>query len=216
MQPTPPNKPTIPRWTRRKQDRPREILDAALALFLAHGYAATRLEDVAARAGITKGTLYLYFENKERLFLSAVECNTRCQLDGALAIVHEHQGSMESLIRILLTRWWDSVFSRTTGGLLKILISEAANFPGLERGYVEAVVEPLQAILTDVVHRGVERGEFRPLDARAVSRVPLANFMMLSLWRVAFGDSGGAKDPVLAVETTLDVYLRGLRHPDAC
>lgn len=203
------------RWQRRKEARPREILEAALQLFLARGYSATRLEDVAALAGITKGTLYLYFENKGQLFLSVIERNTQCQVGGAQAIVREHRGSMESLIRTLLMSWWDSVLSKTTGGLLKIVITESAKFPAIAGFYLDSVIEPLQAVLADVVRRGVASGEFRAVDADAVSRVPLGNLLMLALWRVSFDAGAKTEDFAEAVETTLDVLFGGLRRPIA-
>lgn len=199
-----------PKRKRRKEERPREILEAALELFLARGYAATRLEDVASLAGITKSSVYNYFPSKGQLFLSVIESNTQCQVDGALTIVKEHQGSMTSLIRILLTTWWDSVLSKTTGGLLKIVISESAKFPAITRFYLDSVIEPLQMILADVVRRGVASGEFRAIDAEAVSRVPLGNLLMLALWRVTFGETSNTRDFAEDVNTTLDVCLRGL------
>lgn len=200
---------------RRKEERPREILEAALKLFLARGYSATRLEDVAALAGVAKGTTYNYFENKGRLFLSVIERSTQCSVDGAMAIIKDHQGSMESLIRILLVTWWDSVLAKTTGGLLKIVISESTKFPAIARFYLDSVIEPLQAILADVVRRGVASGEFREVDAEAVSRVALDNLLMLALRRVTFSNGSKACDFAGAIETTLDVCLHGLIHPTA-
>ena len=180
-------------------------------MFLARGYTATRLEDVAALAGVTKGTIYNYFENKGRLFLSVIEHNSKCQVDGAMAIAKNHRDSMEILIRVLLQTWWDSVLSKTTGGLLKIVISESARFPAIARFYLDSVIEPLQAILADVVSRGVASGEFRTLDVEAASRVPLDNLLMLALWRTTFDDGSNADNLTEAVETTLDIYLRGLK-----
>lgn len=207
-------KTTLPR-KRRKEERPGEILEAALKLFLARGYSATRLEDVAALAGVAKGTTYNYFENKGRLFLSVIERSTKCSVDGAMLIIKGHQGSMESLIRILLVTWWDSVLSKTTGGLLKIVISESTKFPAIAKFYLDSVIEPLQAILADVVRRGIASGEFREIDAEAMSRVALDNLLMLALRRVTFSNGSNAYDFAEAIETTLDVCLRGLIHPTA-
>jgi len=207
-----PTEKTTFRRKRRKEQRPREILKAALELFLAHGYSATRMDDVAASAGVTKGTLYLYFENKEQLFLSVIERNTKCRIDEALAIAKKHRGSMESLLRILLREWWDGVLSTPTGGLLKIVIGESANFPPVARFYLDSVIEPLKEILADVVRRGMANGEFIAVDADAASRVPLSTLLMLSLWSVAFDDGSNPDDLALAVETTVDIYLRGLKY----
>lgn len=203
------------RWKRRKEERPGEILEAALELFLTRGYASTRLDDVAAAAGVTKGTLYLYFPNKERLFLSVIERNTQCHIESALAIVEAHRGSVESLIRILLKSWWDSVLSKTTGGLLKIVIGESANFPAIPGFYRDSVIEPLKGLLASVIRRGIDNGEFVPVDADAVSRVPLSNLLMLALWGVTFNLGGQADDLAQAVDTTLNLYLRGLKRETA-
>lgn len=202
-------------WKRRKEERPGEILEAALELFLARGYSATRLEDVAALAGVTKGTVYIYFESKGQLFLSVIENNTKCQVDGAIAIVQDHQGTMASLIRILLATWWDSVLSKTTGGLLKIVISESTKFPAIAKFYLDSVIKPLQAILADLMRKGVASGEFREIDAEVVSRVPLDNLLMLALRRVTFSSGSNAYDFAEAIDTTLDVCLRGLIRPTA-
>jgi AcrR family transcriptional regulator len=200
---------------RRKAQRPGEILEAALELFLARGYAATRLEDVAALAGVTKGTVYNYFDSKEQLFLSVIESNTQCQLDGAMAMVKNHHGSMESLIRILLAAWWDSVLSKTTGSLLKIVISESAQFPAIAQFYLDSVINPLQAILADLVRKGIAACEFRAIDAQAVSQVALDNLLMLALRRVTFSDGSNAPHFAQAIDTTLDVCLCGLIRPPA-
>jgi len=119
---------------------------------------------------------------------------------------------METLIRILLKTWWGSVLSKTTGSLLKIVISESTKFPAIAKFYLDSVIEPLQAILADVVRRGVASGEFREIDAEAASRVALDNLLMLALRRVTFSRGSNACDFAEAIDTTFDVYLRGLTH----
>ena len=176
-------KTPLPR-KRRKEERPGEILEAALEQFLARGYSATRLGDVAALAGVAKGTTYNYFENKGRLFLSVIERNTQCQVDGAMAIVRDHQDSMESLIRVLLKRGGIASF-RNNRRPAQDRHSESTKFPAIAKFYLDSVIEPLQAILADVVRRGVASGEFREIDAEAVSRVALDNMLMP---RAAEGD----------------------------
>lgn len=206
---------TASRWQRRKAQRPGEILEAALGLFLAHGYAATRLEDVAASAGVRKGSLYNYFENKQQLFLSVIEHYSECRVGEAMTAIEQHRGSMAALIRILLTAWCDSIFSKGTGSVLKIVIAESANFPAAARFYLDAVIAPLQAILADVVHRGIMDGEFRAIGANGMSQLPLANLLMLGLLGVAFNPGSDAEDQVRALQATLDVYLCGLKGDDA-
>lgn len=206
---------TLPRWRRRKGDRRQELLDAALTLFLSHGYSDTRMDDVALLAGVGKGTLYNYFENKETLFFSAIEHNTQCQVDGALAIIDSHRGSSESLIRILMTVWWDSVFSKTTGSLLKIVISESGTFPSIAKFYLDSVIKPLEEVLSGIVNRGSVSGEFLPTsNATAIAQIPLNNLMMLALWRLTFVDESRTENLAETVETVLDTVLRGIRRID--
>ena len=94
-----------PRWERRKEARPQELLDAALELFVQRGYAATRLDDVAALAGVSKGTLYLYFDNKEELFKAVVRANLVSALAEAEEYVAKHAGSSAELLRGFILRW---------------------------------------------------------------------------------------------------------------
>lgn len=186
-----------------------------MQLFLVRGYSATRLEDIAGAAGVAKGTSYNYFENKGRLFLSVIEHNTQCQVDGAMAIVRDHQGSMASLVQVLLTTWWSSVLSKTTGGLLKVVISESTKFPAIASFYLDSVIKPLQEILTDVLRQGEVSGEFREIDAEAVSQALLDNLLMLAQRRVTFNGGTNVEDFSKAVEATFEIFLCGLRRRDA-
>jgi AcrR family transcriptional regulator len=95
-----------PRWERRKDARPQELLAAALDLFVERGYAATRLDDVAARAGVSKGTLYLYFENKEELFKEVVRANLVSALAEAEDYASNYAGKSRDLLRGFILRWW--------------------------------------------------------------------------------------------------------------
>ena len=120
-----------PRWTRRKHARPEEITAAALELFVERGYANTRLEDVAARASISKGTLYLYFENKEELFKAVVREGLVSPLDAMKNVLEQFEGSSFELLRILLCGWWERVGSTRVSGIPKLIFAEAGNFPEL-------------------------------------------------------------------------------------
>ena len=97
---------TKPRWERRKDARPQELLEAALDLFVERGYAATRLEDVARRAGVSKGTLYLYYENKEELFKAVVRSSIVPIIGDAEVSVAEFEGHSADLLRQLVLSWW--------------------------------------------------------------------------------------------------------------
>src|SRR5437868_15475989 len=105
-----------PRWERRKEARPQELLAAALDLFVERGYAATRLDDVAAQAGVSKGTLYLYFTNKEELFKAVVRENVLPVLDAAQEIIDNFEGGSADLFREIMMGWWLRIGSTKLSG----------------------------------------------------------------------------------------------------
>lgn len=203
-----------PRWERRKDARPQELLAAALDLFVDRGYAATRLEDVARRAGVSKGTLYLYFENKEDLFKavvreSIVQPMGQAELDFAGA-----DGHSADLLRTMLMRWWDKVGATRAAGITKLMMAESGNFPELMQFYNEEVIERGNALIAGALARGVARGEFRPVDPAVMMPVLSAPILMLMIWTHSISPCPGAQvDPQVFMAAFLDNALRGLR-PD--
>ena len=148
---------------RRKQARPRELLDAALALFVEKGFAAARAEDIAARAGVSKATLYLYFRSKEELLMAlmAERFTSRLAIDA-----HEPSDARTSpeLLRDVLTTWCSALMESQAGGIFKLVLTEVHNFPGLADFWSQEVIEPARRLVSGIVARGIERGEFRPVD----------------------------------------------------
>jgi AcrR family transcriptional regulator len=201
-----------PRWERRKEARPAELISAALELFIEKGYAGTRLEDVAARAGVSKGTLYLYFENKEDLFKAVVRENIVARITRRADEILHHDGSSADLLKYLLSSWWNEYGSSAAGGLGKLMMAESGNFPEIARFFLEEVIEPWHAMLAAVIRRGVERGEFRRIKAEMFARVITGPLVMLSLWKHSFGAC--SQTPIDADEylaTHLDIVLSSLR-----
>ncbi len=125
-----------PRWERRKEARPAELVSAALQLFVEKGYAGTRLDDVAGRAGVSKGTLYLYFENKEELFKAVVRENIVARISQSADEVLHFDGTSAELLRRLITTWWDEYGSSTAGGIGKLMMAESGNFPEIARFFL--------------------------------------------------------------------------------
>jgi AcrR family transcriptional regulator len=204
-----------PRWARRKHARPEEITAAALELFVERGYAGTRLEDVAASAGISKGTLYLYFANKEELFKAVVREGLVSPIAEMRGLVDHFEGSTLELLRMMLFGWWERIGASRIGGIPKLVISEAGNFPELARFYLAEVVEPAQAATIAIVERGIARGEFRAVNADMVARLMAAPMLGLLMWRNALEPFSKAKlDPVAYLETHLDMLRHALtRNP---
>jgi len=200
-----------PRWTRRKHARPEEITAAALELFVERGYAGTRLEDVAARAGVSKGTLYLYFANKEELFKAVVREGLVSPIAEMRGLVDQFEGSTLELIRMMLFGWWERIGASRVAGIPKLIISEAGNFPELARFYLAEVVEPAQAATVAIVRRGIARGEFRKVNAEDVARLMAAPMLGLLIWRNALESFSKAKvDPLGYLEAHFDMLRHGL------
>ena len=132
---------------RRKQARPGELLDAALDLFVEKGYAATRSEEVAIRAGVSKGTLFLYFPSKEELFKAVVRENlVRHQTEGAEEMAR-FEGPTAELLEYLMLEWWRRYGATKASGISKLVMSEASNFPDLARFFQDEVVTPGRAMI---------------------------------------------------------------------
>ncbi len=192
--------PARPRWERRKEARPAELLAAALDLFVEKGFAGTRLDDVAARAGVSKGTLYLYFENKEDLFKEVVRQNIVARIAQARDELDAFDGPAPVLIANLITTWWQNFGATQASGISKLMMAESGNFPEIARFFLEEVIEPWHALLRGVIERGIRRGEFRAVDVPTFVRVMTAPLVMLSLWRSSFG-------PCSAEPIDSDAYL---------
>lgn len=203
------------RWRRRPEARPEEISRAALQSFVEHGFAATRLEDVAARAGVSKGTVYLYFSNKEELFRSAVRDSLLPYIESGEERIAGHQGDALELLRELYDRWCGVVTDPLLGGLAKLMVAEAGNFPEVARFYMEEVVKRTRALFARVLQRCMETGRLRAAPVDFVVRDLTAPILFAALWRHSLASHD---DTPLDVPRYLDFHfslvLQGLR-PDA-
>jgi AcrR family transcriptional regulator len=201
-----------PRWERRKQERPAELLAAALALFVERGYAATRLDDVAARAGVSKGTLYLYFDNKEELFKAVVRENIVARISETRALARQFDGPRDELLRQLVRRWWQQHGRTPAAGISKLIVAESGNFPEIARFFVDEVIDPWHRLFGEVIAEGVARGEFRPLDVEYFVHVVAAPLVMLTLWNRSFGPcQPGGLDDERYLAAALDAFVAALR-----
>lgn len=198
------------RWRRRKDARPSEILSAALACFTERGFAATRLEDVARRAGVTKGTLYLYFRNKEELFEAVVRQSLVPYIEGLEAAIGGATEPASVLLKRLMAGW-PEVISSPVSAIPKLVITEAGNFPELARFYLNEVVHRSMAVIRQVVRTGIDRGEFRAIDIDATVMCVIAPVIFSMLWRHSLGlyEEAGP-DPEVLCDTHLRLLLNGL------
>jgi AcrR family transcriptional regulator len=197
---------------RRKEARPAELIAAALKLFVEHGFAATRLDDVASAAGVTKGTLYLYFDSKETLFRAVIEQNILPLIARAEDSVAHHDGTAAELLRGLLLDWWSLVGETEAGGVLKLMVTEARNFPDVAVYYNEAVVERAKRLVSQVLDLGIARGEFRRVDHEMAFHAIFSPAMMLIIWRYSIGACCGQNiDPAHFMDFSFDLTLNGLK-----
>jgi AcrR family transcriptional regulator len=201
---------TVSRWRRRKEARPDEILAAALASFAERGFAATRLEDVAARAGISKGTLYLYFKGKEELFEAVVRATLVPNLERLEVLTASFEGSSARLLERLLLTIAGVVDSRV-GAIPKLVIAEAGNFPDLARFYLDEVVRRGLRLIGTILRRGIERGEFRPVDVDHTVFCVIAPMLIAALWKNSLEPHDDAPlDAQALARAHLELLLRGL------
>ena len=198
---------------RRKEARPGELLDAALDLFVEKGFAATRVEEVAAHAGVSKGTLFLYFPSKEELFKAVVRENlVRHQTEGAEEIAR-FEGTTPELLEYLMLEWWRRYGATKASGISKLVMSEASNFPDLALFFQEEVVAPGHAMIRSVLQRGIERCEFRPIDLDLTVQSVLAPLLFLVTWKHSMAPccpSAQHIDPETFIRHHTDLLVRGL------
>jgi AcrR family transcriptional regulator len=199
------------RWTRRKEARPAELMAAALDLFVERGYAATRLDDVAARAGVSKGTLYLYFSSKEELFKAVIRSGIVPLIERGERLLEAHKGSAANLLREIVFSWWESVGNTKLGGIPKLMFSECRNFPEIGKFYYDEVISRGHRLMQSVLETGMTSGEFRAMDANYAMRLILAPMVFLLLWRHSF-DFCDSKhiDADRYLEQHLDMITNGL------
>lgn len=194
---------------RRKEARPAELLEAALGLFVEKGFTATRLEDVAARAGVSKGTLYLYFENKDALFKAVIQEGIIPVIAENEAIAARHTGCSFALLEILLDNWWSKIGQTAFAGIPKLMVAEARNFPDLARFYYEHVISRGRGLVGFALRRGMESGEFRSMDVETTIDVIIAPILMLLIWRYSMNCCENSE---VHPETYLQIHMDLLRH----
>jgi len=198
---------------RRKAERPQELLEAALTLFTEKGFAGTRTEEVAKLAGVSKGTLYLYYPSKEELFKAVVRTYLTAVIRESHDIIGRYEGHTGDLIRDLALNWWERVGSGKPSGLLLPILNEAHHFPDIVQFYVDEVVKPSHALIIAALDRGVTRGEFRPVNTESVVHALIAPIQYLVLYRhceSVCAISPAPLEPMTFLATQMDLLLQGL------
>ena len=210
------NPEAAPKRERRKEARPGELLDAALDLFVEKGFSATRVDEVAARAGVSKGTLFLYFQSKEDLFKAVVRRNIANNFPRWQEEFLTFEGTSSDMLRYAMTSWWERIGKTRASGITKLVMSEAQNFPEIASFYQEEVIQPGNVMIRRILARGVQSGEFREMDLDQAVHLIVAPMIFLMMWKHSMGAcAASAKivDPEQFIHMQVDVLLHGMTQP---
>ncbi len=198
------------KWHRRKEERPAEILNAALKTFTISGFAATKLDIVAKEAGVSKGTVYLYFESKEALFKAVVTEFVLPQIAKAEEQAENYTGSIKDLMFELVEQWRVNVLETDLSGIPKIIIAEASNFPELATFYLENVVQRTRQFVDNLIQLGIERGEFRKCNTKHAARTFLTPMIFSAIWRHSLAPFDENYNIREYLNTHVDIFIRGI------
>lgn len=202
-----------PKHARRKEARPGELLDAALTLFVEKGFAATRVEEVAALAGVSKGTLFLYFPSKEELFKALVRHTISGRFTEWNEELKHFTGSSAELVRYCMHSWWKRIGMTKASGISKLVMSEAGMFPEIAAFYQQEVIGPGHDLLKRVLQRGVDSGEFRPMAMEYAVYTLIAPMIFLLMWQHSLASCCPANqqiEPQAFIDSQLDLLLGGM------
>lgn len=171
-----------PRWRRIPEERPHQILAAAIEVFGDHGLAAARLDDIARRAGVSKGTIYLYFPNKEALFKEMIRQTIIAWIELSEQGLGGRTGSATEQLTQFMTEWWAALRSRDYATVYRLVLAELHRFPDLAEFYSREVVLRALTLIAGLIRRGVEAGEFRPVDPLVTARILGSMFASHAIW----------------------------------
>lgn len=201
----------IPR-RRRKDARPREIAAAALDIFVAKGYEASRIAEIADRAGIAKGTLYLYFHSKEALFKSIIEESVVPALEAGEKLVASYEGDSSDLLNLLLRSLGEQINASHLSSIINLVISESRKFPEIAQHYYEICIVRGRALLRSVIERGIQSKEFNNLDIASCINIAVAPIVMQTIWRHSFLSCEENMNFQAYMDTHLALFMNGLKN----
>jgi AcrR family transcriptional regulator len=180
-------------------ERPAEILEAALALFVEKGFAATRLDDVAARAGLSKAAIYLYFADKTALFQGVVGQAVTVNLGHVEAMLKAHQGPVAALLPRILDFMGGRIEQTPMAAVAKLVISESRAFPEIGRFYLKEVIGRAFPLIEGLIRRGIAQGEFRQVDPAMTVRSLIGPMLLAAIWHTVFEPIGAEKLDIKAL-----------------
>ncbi|TBO32758.1 TetR/AcrR family transcriptional regulator [Aquabacterium lacunae] len=208
--------PSSPTRQRRKAERPQQLLEAAYTQFTTRGLAATRTEDVAQLAGVSKGTLFRYYPSKDELFKAVIRHYLVEVIDASRDLSDQWQGGTDDLLKMLAHTWWQRFGQSHAAGIFKLIVAEVGNMPELAQFYVDEVITPTYQLVSRAVQRGIDRQEFRPVEVTAVVQALMATAQFLVLYpqcTATCQHNPMPLEPERFMNTQIDLLLSGLRQP---
>lgn len=205
--------PRVLRWERRPEERPSELLEVALRMFAERGYANTRLEDVAAAAGVTKGTIYHYFANKEDLLRRSMEHYRVGRFASIERALRDRRGPVSAAVRPLLQRVFGQADAQQLSMLTLLVKGVLQEVPGLYEEWLQTGPARTWQLLAGLIEAGKTSGEFRrDADSEVLARLTISGLILQFVWRAS---AGGAPpmdfDPDRLIDSAADFLLHALR-----
>lgn len=199
------------RWQRRKDFRPAELLEAALDVFFEKGFAAARLEDIAARAGVSKGTIYLYFQSKEDVFEALVRSIPQPNIEQLRALAADTLVPADVMLRRVLTFMGGLLREGRMAMFPRLVIGEGGRFPKLAEAYKREVISRGVSVISSIIERGIAEGRFRKVDPIHAAYGAVSPVLFVAIWRTTFEHFDiSPLDGAAFVEQHIDTFLRGI------
>lgn len=200
-----------PKWRRQKETRPADIIRAALDVFSEKGFAGAKMEEIAARAGVSKGAPYLYFPTKEDLFRAVVREVIEPDIEPMLTAARQHDGPLEPLLRAMTQHVAHIAATTQLGRVVKLVISESSTFPEIARIWHDTVLSRALGTIALLIEKAQARGEVRPGDPRNHAISVIAPLLVGVIHRETFAPVGATPFDLSHLMTQhLDTVLPGL------
>lgn len=206
--------PSAHKRERRKEARPGELLDAALSLFVSKGFSATKVEDVAASAGVSKGTLFLYFSSKEDLFKAVIRANLADHFPAWNQEFEEFIGTTPAMLEYAMVSWWQRIGSTDASGITKLVMSEANNFPEVVQFYDQEVTRPGHALFQRILQRGIDSNELVTFDTKQAVHSLVSAILYVTMWKhaLACNASQNSLNPEAFLRNHVDLLVQAWRR----
>lgn len=199
------------RWKRRKEARPAELLEAAMAVFAEKGFASARLDDIAARAGVSKGTIYLYFDSKEAILRAMITAIPVSMLDGIAQLAASDTSPADATLGKVFQLIGAAMRNPVLMQFPRLVIGESGNFPWIAEIYHKEVISRGIAILSGIISRGVEQQRFRAVDPRHAAFAAMAPMLFVAIWKTTFERFDRTPfDAQGFIDQHVETFVRGL------